>query len=146
MVAFRAATLAAEHPGTAVLVLTMNADDDSILAALRCGERGYLLKAVTGGWEHRGISATTADGPGPPVEPESQRSCGSPRPASRARVTAWARSVAWSLANTLEAWFRVTVQLCPAVKSSIRASWPGAWAIRASVVTSVAPSTSASAT
>lgn len=31
------------HPGTAVLVLTMT-DDDSVLAAMRAGARGYLLK------------------------------------------------------------------------------------------------------
>lgn len=36
--------IAAEHPDTAVLVLTMSAEDDSILAALRAGARGYLLK------------------------------------------------------------------------------------------------------
>lgn len=36
--------ISAEHPETAVVVLTMSADDDSILAALRCGARGYLLK------------------------------------------------------------------------------------------------------
>ena len=32
------------HPGTAVLVLTTFADDDSILGALRAGARGYLTK------------------------------------------------------------------------------------------------------
>lgn len=36
--------IAAEHPNTDVLVLTMSADNDSILAALRSGARGYLLK------------------------------------------------------------------------------------------------------
>jgi len=36
--------IAAEHPDTDVLVLTMSADDDSILAALRGGARGCLLK------------------------------------------------------------------------------------------------------
>jgi DNA-binding NarL/FixJ family response regulator len=34
----------AEHPETAVLMLTMSADDDSLYAALRAGARGYLLK------------------------------------------------------------------------------------------------------
>jgi DNA-binding NarL/FixJ family response regulator/class 3 adenylate cyclase len=33
-----------EHPGTAVLVLTMAETDDSLVAALRAGARGYLLK------------------------------------------------------------------------------------------------------
>ncbi|WP_158884607.1 response regulator transcription factor [Amycolatopsis anabasis] len=33
-----------EHPGTAVLVLTTYADDESIAGALRAGARGYLTK------------------------------------------------------------------------------------------------------
>jgi DNA-binding NarL/FixJ family response regulator len=36
--------LVAEHPRTAVLVVTMNTDDESVLAALRAGARGYLVK------------------------------------------------------------------------------------------------------
>jgi DNA-binding NarL/FixJ family response regulator len=32
------------HPGIAVLVLTMAGTDDSLVAALRAGARGYLLK------------------------------------------------------------------------------------------------------
>lgn len=38
------ARIAAEHPATAVLVLTTFADDASIAAALRAGARGYLTK------------------------------------------------------------------------------------------------------
>lgn len=34
----------ADQPGTAVLVLTMSQDDDSVFAALRAGARGYLVK------------------------------------------------------------------------------------------------------
>lgn len=34
------------HPGLGVVVLTMHADDDSVLAALRAGARGYLLKGA----------------------------------------------------------------------------------------------------
>lgn len=34
----------AEHPGTAVVVLTTYADDDSLFAALQAGARGYLTK------------------------------------------------------------------------------------------------------
>jgi len=38
------ARIVAERPGTAVIVLTMSDDDDSVFAALRAGARGYLLK------------------------------------------------------------------------------------------------------
>jgi DNA-binding NarL/FixJ family response regulator len=38
--------LAAECPGTAVLVLTMHDDDGTVLAAVRAGARGYLLKGA----------------------------------------------------------------------------------------------------
>jgi DNA-binding NarL/FixJ family response regulator len=34
----------AEHPGTAVIVLTTYADDDSLFPALQAGARGYLTK------------------------------------------------------------------------------------------------------
>jgi len=42
------ARIRVEHPDTAVLVLTMDSDDDSIFAALRAGARGYLLKESDG--------------------------------------------------------------------------------------------------
>jgi DNA-binding NarL/FixJ family response regulator len=38
------ARIRVEHPDVAVVVLTMDSDDDSIFAALRAGARGYLLK------------------------------------------------------------------------------------------------------
>jgi DNA-binding NarL/FixJ family response regulator len=38
--------IAATHPEVAVLVLTMVDDDDSVLAALRVGARGYVLKGA----------------------------------------------------------------------------------------------------
>lgn len=42
------ARIRVEHPETAVIVLTMDSDDDSIFAALRAGARGYLLKEAEG--------------------------------------------------------------------------------------------------
>ena len=42
------ARIKVEHPDTAVIVLTMDSDDDSIFAALRAGARGYLLKEADG--------------------------------------------------------------------------------------------------
>ena len=36
--------ITAEHPGTAVIVLTTYADDDSLFPALQAGARGYLTK------------------------------------------------------------------------------------------------------
>ena len=42
------ARIRVEHPDTAVIVLTMDSDDDSIFAALRAGARGYLLKEADG--------------------------------------------------------------------------------------------------
>jgi DNA-binding NarL/FixJ family response regulator len=38
--------LAASHPNLGVLVLTMHADDDTIVAAMRAGARGYVLKGA----------------------------------------------------------------------------------------------------
>jgi DNA-binding NarL/FixJ family response regulator len=40
------ARITAETPGTAVLVLTTYADDESLAGALRAGARGYLTKAA----------------------------------------------------------------------------------------------------
>src|SRR4051794_9786398 len=38
--------LASSHPDLGVLVLTMHADDDSIVTAMRAGARGYVLKGA----------------------------------------------------------------------------------------------------
>lgn len=42
------ARIRVERPETAVIVLTMDSDDDSLFAALRAGARGYLLKEADG--------------------------------------------------------------------------------------------------
>ena len=49
--------IAARHPQTAVLVLTMSDDDDSVFAALRAGARGYLLKESEGADIARAVRA-----------------------------------------------------------------------------------------
>ena len=40
--------LAERHPHVAVLVLTMYEDDESVLAAIRAGAQGYLVKGASG--------------------------------------------------------------------------------------------------
>ena len=52
--------LARDHPGVPVLVLTMHADDDSVLAALLAGARGYLIKGADGDELVRAIRAVAA--------------------------------------------------------------------------------------
>jgi DNA-binding NarL/FixJ family response regulator len=47
-------------PGTAVLVLTMYEDDDTVFAAMRAGARGYLLKGAEQGEIDRALRATAA--------------------------------------------------------------------------------------
>ena len=53
------ARIRVEHPDTAVIVLTMDSDDDSIFAALRAGARGYLLKEADGLDIERAIEGVT---------------------------------------------------------------------------------------
>ncbi|MDQ3925396.1 MAG: response regulator transcription factor [Actinomycetota bacterium] len=48
-------------PNTAILMLTMFEDDDSVLAAIRAGARGYVLKGADGAQTLRAIHAV-ADG------------------------------------------------------------------------------------
>jgi DNA-binding NarL/FixJ family response regulator len=47
-------------PRTAVLVLTMYEDDDTVFAAMRAGASGYLLKGAEQGEIERGLRATAA--------------------------------------------------------------------------------------
>jgi DNA-binding NarL/FixJ family response regulator len=49
------ARICATAPATAVLVLTMSEDADSVFAALRAGARGYLLKEADAGDIVRGV-------------------------------------------------------------------------------------------
>ncbi len=50
----------AEHPATAVVVLTMSDDDESVFAALRAGARGYVLKGATADDIVRAVTAAAA--------------------------------------------------------------------------------------
>jgi DNA-binding NarL/FixJ family response regulator len=50
------ARIRVEHPEVAVVVLTMDSDDDSVFAALRAGARGYLLKEAEVGDIERAIT------------------------------------------------------------------------------------------
>jgi DNA-binding NarL/FixJ family response regulator len=50
-------TIMRQHPRTAVLVLTMLGDDQSLFAAMRAGARGYLLKVATPREVERAIHA-----------------------------------------------------------------------------------------
>lgn len=53
------AQIAVHHPNTAVVVLTMDSDHDSVFAALRAGARGYLLKEADGDDVQRALHAVS---------------------------------------------------------------------------------------
>ena len=52
----------AAQPATAVVILTMNEDDDTIMGALRAGARGYLLKGSSAAEVQQAIRAAAAGG------------------------------------------------------------------------------------
>lgn len=52
----------ARHPDVAVLVVTMVDDDDTVVAAMRAGARGYVLKGATGAELGAAIRAVAAGG------------------------------------------------------------------------------------
>ncbi|MGN9844802.1 response regulator [Nonomuraea sp. H19] len=52
--------ITAHHPQVAVLALTMLSDDASVLAAIRAGARGYLLKEATPAEIARSLEAVAA--------------------------------------------------------------------------------------
>lgn len=49
-----------EHPGTRVLVVTMHEDDDAVVAAVRAGARGYLVKSAPPDAVERAVRAVAA--------------------------------------------------------------------------------------
>ena len=51
-----------QHPEVAVVMLTMNEDDDTIMGALRAGARGYLLKGADAGEVTHAIQAAAGGG------------------------------------------------------------------------------------
>lgn len=54
--------ITARHPSVAVLMLTMNEDDDTIITALKAGARGYLLKGAGAAEVHRSIQTAASGG------------------------------------------------------------------------------------
>ncbi|MEV7428042.1 MULTISPECIES: response regulator transcription factor [unclassified Nocardioides] len=50
------------RPGTRVVMLTMNEDDDTVLAAIRAGASGYLLKGSGAEEVHHAVRAAAAGG------------------------------------------------------------------------------------
>jgi DNA-binding NarL/FixJ family response regulator len=53
------ARITVHHPNTAVVVLTMDSDHNSVFAALRAGARGYLLKEADGDDVQRALHAVS---------------------------------------------------------------------------------------
>ena len=51
--------IAAEHPATAVLVVTMFDDQDTLIAAVKAGARGYILKGAEPSAIRRAIEAVS---------------------------------------------------------------------------------------
>ena len=64
------ARITAHHPNTAVIVLTMDSDRDSSLAALQAGARGYLLKEADGDDVQRALHAVAR---GSSLRPRNRR-------------------------------------------------------------------------
>lgn len=52
--------LRAARPGTAVLVMSMHEDDDAVVAAVRAGARGYLVKSAPPEQVERAVRAVAA--------------------------------------------------------------------------------------
>jgi DNA-binding NarL/FixJ family response regulator len=54
------AAIRAEHPGTAVIALTMHEDNHALLSAMRAGVRGYILKGADRAEVARAVLAVAA--------------------------------------------------------------------------------------
>ena len=54
--------IAGRHPDVKVVMLTMNEDDDTVLAAIRAGASGYLLKGSGAEEVHNAVRAAAAGG------------------------------------------------------------------------------------
>ncbi len=87
--------ITARHPGTAVLVLTMLEDDDSVLAALRAGARGYLVKGSPPEEVIRAVESVAAGEAvfGPHIAERVLGYFASPRPATLPELTEREREV-----------------------------------------------------
>ncbi|WP_433609345.1 response regulator [Prescottella agglutinans] len=78
------ATLCARHPDIRVLVVTMHEDEDSLIASIRAGARGYLVKGAAPDEVERAIRAV-AHGDmivGAAVAAKALTAVSSPRPTS----------------------------------------------------------------
>lgn len=79
-------SIAAEHPEVAVLVLSMHEGADSVVAALRAGARGYVVKGATKDEIARAMHEVASGGAvfgGPVAQQVLLRVQDSPRPARR---------------------------------------------------------------
>lgn len=79
-------TITAEHPEVAVLVLSMHEGADSVVAALRAGARGYVVKGATKNEIARAMEEVAAGGAvfgGAVAQQVLLRVQDSPRPARR---------------------------------------------------------------
>jgi DNA-binding NarL/FixJ family response regulator len=74
------ARIANESPHTAILILTMQEDDESVLAAIRAGARGYIVKGSGGEEIVRAIRGVAAGNMifGPSVGPKVMAALKSP--------------------------------------------------------------------
>jgi DNA-binding NarL/FixJ family response regulator len=95
--------IAAEAPGTRVLVLTMLEDDESVFAALRAGAAGYLLKGAGPEDIIRGVQSVAAGEVvfGPRVAERVLRQFTDPRPRPLPALTDREREVLGLVAEGL---------------------------------------------